>query len=142
MKGKGFLKVTGILMIIGGALGAILGLIATLGGGATAAALGIKAGPIIVAGIISLVSGIIELIAGIVGVKNCANPAAATKCIVFGIIVAVLSIVGTIITAAGGGKFPIGSLLLGLVIPVLYIIGAALNKKSAAAPADPAAPVE
>lgn len=49
---------------------------------------------------------------------------------VWGVIVAVLCVVGTILNSVGGGSFSVFSLLLGLVLPVLYIIGAGFNKKS------------
>ncbi|MBQ1504902.1 MAG: hypothetical protein IIZ49_05840, partial [Oscillospiraceae bacterium] len=61
--------------------------------------------------------------------KNCKNPAKATTCIVWGAIVAILSIVSQILTVSGGGKFDFVSCLTGLVVPVLFIIGAVLNKK-------------
>lgn len=48
---------------------------------------------------------------------------------VWGVIVAVLCVVGTILNSVGGGSFSVFSLLLGLVLPVLYIIGAGFNKK-------------
>ena len=48
---------------------------------------------------------------------------------VWGIIVAVLCVVGTILNSVGGGSFSVFSLPLGLVLPVLYIIGAGFNKK-------------
>lgn len=44
MKGKKFLKVTGILMIIGGAFGIIAGIIALVGVGAMAAILETSSG--------------------------------------------------------------------------------------------------
>lgn len=130
MKGKGFLKVTGILMIIGGGIGIIVGLIAVLGVAAIAA-LGASSALLTVAAIFSLVSAIVQLIAGIIGVKNCQNPAAAQKCIIWGAIVAALSVLGTVLTVAGGGEFSVVSLLLGLVLPALYIVGAVQNGKQA-----------
>ena len=63
--------------------------------------------------------------------KNCKDPAKAGSCMVWGIIVAVLAVAGCILTAASGSAFPVFSLILGLVLPVLFIIGAALNKKEA-----------
>ena len=128
-KGAGFLKVCGILMIIGGALGIILGLIALLGVAALAA-LGASSGTLTFSAILVIVSGILELIAGIVGVKNCKNPEKATSCIVWGVIVAVLTIISQIISVAGGGKFDVLSCITGLVVPVLFIVGAFLNKKA------------
>lgn len=126
-KGAKFLKVTGILMIIGGALSIILGIVAIIGVAALAL-LGANAGMLYVAAIVALVGAIAQLIAGIVGCKNAKKPEKAVKCLVWGIIVAVLSVLGNILTAVGGGDFSVVGLLTGLVIPVLYIIGAIKNK--------------
>ena len=76
-----------------------------------------------------IVSAVAELIAGIIGVANCKKPDKAGSCIVWGIIVAVLSVAGTILNSVGGGSFSAFSLILGLVLPVIYIIGAVFNKK-------------
>lgn len=133
-KGRMYLKVTGILMIIGGALGIIVDLIAlvgltalTAGLGGTGLAIGIVAVAVVIAG----VGSILEFIAGIIGVKNNNRPEKATTCLVWGIIVAAMTVLSTILSLSGGKGFSdvIFSLILGLVIPVLYIIGAAFNKK-------------
>lgn len=130
-KGTAFLKVTGILMIIGGAISVIMGIIAALG---VAALVYISDGTIssvllYTSVILMIVSAVAELAAGIIGVANCKKPDKAGSCIVLGIIVAVLSVAGTILNSVGGGSFSAFSLILGLVLPVLYIIGAVLNKK-------------
>ena len=130
-KGAGFLKVTGILMIIGGAISIIMGIIAALG---VAALVYISSGTVSSALLyasvtLMIVSAVAELVAGIIGVANCKKPEKAGVCIVCGIIVAVLSIAGTILNSVGGGSFSAFSLILGLVLPVLYIIGAVFNKK-------------
>lgn len=130
-KGTGFLKVTGILMIIGGAISVIMGIIAALG---VAALVYISDGTVSSAllytsVILMIVSAVAELVAGIIGVANCKKPEKAGVCIAWGIIVAVLSVAGTILNSVGGGTFSVFSLILGLVLPVLYIIGAVFNKK-------------
>ena len=122
-KGSGFLKVTGILMIIGGGISIILGIIAALG---VAALAYISDGEISSA---MLYASVALMIVRIIGVKNCKKPEKAGTCMVWGVIVAVLCVVGTILNSVGGGSFSVFSLLLGLVLPVLYIIGAAFNKK-------------
>lgn len=157
-KGTNFLKVTGILMIIGGSLGIII----TLIGAAAIAALISGAGALLGqdfmseaningtllwAGFaLSLVGAVMELVAGILGVANCRKPEKANTCLAFGIVVAVLSVAGQIFNAAGGGTFSVFSLILGLVLPVLYIIGAAFNKQAhsemSAAPEEASAPIE
>ena len=130
-KGTGFLKVTGILMIIGGAISVIMGIIAALG---VAALVYISDGTVSSAllytsVILMIVSAVAELVAGIIGVANCKKPEKSGVCIAWGIIVAVLSVAGTILNSVGGGTFSAFSLILGLVLPVLYIIGAVFNKK-------------
>lgn len=134
-KSNGFLKVAGILMIIGGGLGIILGIIAVLGVGLLAAALGAEAslGLLTFAAVLSLIGSVVSLIAGILGVANAAKPEKATVCIVFGILTAVLSVLGNVLTAAAGGSFSVVNLILGLVLPALYLIGAFQNKKRAVA---------
>lgn len=130
-KGAGFLKVTGILMIIGGAISIIMGIVAALG---VAALVYISSGTVSSALLyasvtLMIVSAVAELVAGIIGITNCKKPEKAGACIVWGIIVAVLSVAGTILNSVGGGTFSAFSLILGLVLPVLYIVGAVFNKK-------------
>ena len=130
-KGTGFLKVTGILMIIGGAVSIILSIIAALGIAALAyiSDEAVSSALLYASVILMIVSAVAELVAGIIGVANCKKPDKAVSCIVWGIIVAVLSVAGTVLNSVGGGSFSAFSLILGLVLPALYIIGAAFNKK-------------
>ena len=134
-KGTGFLKVTGILMIIGGGISIIMGFIAALGVAALAyISDGTVSSALLYASVVlMLISAVAELVAGIIGVVNCKKPEKAGVCIAWGIIVAVLSVAGTILNSVGGGSFSAFSLILGLVLPVLYIIGAVFNKKEHAA---------
>ena len=127
---NGFLKVTGILMIIGGGLSIILGIIAMLGVALIVSALGTEEmlGLLIFATILSLLGAIVSLVAGILGVANAAKPEKANICIVFGILAAMLSVLGNVLTATSGGTFSVFNLILGLVLPVLYLIGAFQNK--------------
>ena len=131
-KGATFLKVTGILMIIGGAIALILGFVAV----AAVAALAylsdgaISSGLLYAASILTLISAVAELVAGIVGVVNSKKPEKAGACIVWGVIVAVLRVAGCILTAVGGSSFPVVNLILGLVLPALYVIGALKNKNA------------
>ena len=131
MKGAKLLKVVGILMIIGGAIGIIMGIIAVAGVSVLAALAGpeFKSGLYIFAAILLLVGAVLELVAGIIGVKDAKVPEKANTCLVWGIIVAVLSVLSNILTVAAGGDFSVVSLITGLVLPVLFIIGAVLNKK-------------
>lgn len=131
MKGRKFLKVTGILMIIGGALGIIGGIVTMIGAGALAAVLETSAGGLILASVLILASAVFQLIAGIMGVKNCDKPEKAQSCLVMGVIVAILSVSGNIISNVLGSDFNIFNYATGLIIPVLYIIGAVKNKEPA-----------
>lgn len=131
MKGSKFLKVTGILMIIFGALALILSIVAAIGLAALVA-LDLNTWQYTAAVILMLVSSIFEMIAGIVGVKNCNKPEKAGTCMVWGIIVIALSVLSNVLTLVGNpDNFSIVNLLTGLVIPVLYLIGAVMNKKAA-----------
>lgn len=130
-KGSGFLKVTGILMIIAGAIAIVTSIIGALGVAALvylsdgAASSGLLYASVV----LMIVSAGAELAAGIIGIVNCNKPEKAQTCIKWGAIVAGLCILGNILNAAGGGALSIFSLLLGLVLPVLYIIGAVFNKQ-------------
>lgn len=131
MKGRKFLKVTGILMIIGGAFGIIGGIVAMIGAGALAAVLETSAGGLMLASALILASAVFQLIAGIMGVKHCDKPEKAQSCLVMGVIVAILSVAGNVISNVLGSDFNILSYATGLIIPVLYIIGAVKNKEPA-----------
>lgn len=138
MKGKTFLQVTGILMIIGGAIG----LIASLGLGGLTTVLAVISGEYVdglgtlfalvaIAVVFSIIGSVVELVAGIIGVKNCGKPEKAGVCLGWGIAVIVISVISNVLTIVGGSDFSVLNLILGLVLPVLYVVGAALNKKSA-----------
>ena len=109
MKGKGLLKVVGILMIIGGAISIIMSIIAIASVGTltyfTDGDLSsVQLNPTIIytSCVVMILGSVAELIAGIIGVKNCAKPEKATSCLVFGIIVAIFNLLGIIIGAVGG----------------------------------------
>lgn len=125
-KGSTFLKVTGILMIVFGAIALIVSIIAILGIAALAA---FNDGTMLyVGGVFALISAVAEFVAGIIGVINAKLPHKANTCIVWGVVVAVMCIAGEIISMIGGSQFNVFSLICGLAIPVLYIIGAVKNK--------------
>ena len=138
MKGKTFLQVTGILMIIGGAIG----LIASLGLGGLTTVLAVISGEYVdglgtlfalvaIAVVFSIIGSVVELVAGIIGVKNCGKPEKAGVCLGWGIAVIVISVISNVLTIVGGSDFSVLNLILGLVLPVLYVVGAALNNSSA-----------
>ena len=128
MKGQKLLKVTSILMIIGGVIAVIAGILAILGISALVAlsesAEG--AGLLYASSIIVVVASVIQFIAGIKGIGACSAPQKAASCIKWGIIIAVLSIISMI----GGGEFSIVSLVLNLLLPGLYIFSAVQMKGS------------
>ncbi len=130
MKGSKLLKITGILMIIGGIIGLIVGIVGILGAGALSL-MGAHIGMLYVGGILAIISGIIELMAGLRGNKYCKDPVMGAKCLPWGVLVAVLSIISQIISCAGGSKFSVVGLIVGLIIPILYIAGAVMIKKEA-----------
>ena len=138
--GSKLLKVVSILMIIGGILGAIGAVIAAAGAGFLTAAsgnaeaqkaaaeagmsMGTITGAVWIAAIFSIISAVVEIIAGVKGKKNWDNPEAAKTLLILGIVCAVISVIGNIIFATSGTGVQILSVVTGLVLPVLYIIGA------------------
>lgn len=127
--GSKFLKVTGILMIIFGSIALIIAIMALLGLGVLEA-IGAPMGLLWASGIIALLGAVAEFVAGIIGVVNWNKPNKANTCIGWGIAVAAMCVVSNIFTLIGYPEnFNVFSLLTGLVIPVLYLIGAFKNKK-------------
>jgi hypothetical protein len=128
MAGSKFLKITSIILIVGGAFGIVWGIIALLGVAALAA-LGANTTFLTWAGVFVIVAAVIELIAGISGLIGSQEPAKGAKCYVWGIVIIVVSVISQILTVAGGGDFNFLSLVLGLVLPILYICGSLMIKK-------------
>ena len=129
MKGHVFLKVTGILMIIAAAFSIIVGVLLA-GISALAAGLGAASGlkfTFWAALFLTLVGGICQLIAGI---KHSKRSEKAGKLIAWGVIVAVFSILSIVLDLSNGGDFSIVSVVTGVAVPALYILGAALNAKA------------
>ena len=132
MKGHVFLKVTGILMIIAAAFSISVGVLLA-GISALAAGLGAASGlkfTFWAALFLTLVGGICQLIAGIKGIKHSKRSEKAGKLIAWGVIVAVFSILSIVLDLSNGGDFSIVSVVTGVAVPALYILGAALNAKA------------
>ena len=129
--GAGMLKVVGILMIVFGGIALVLGIIAAVAVAAVAfLSEGLLTTNLLYASTALMVaSAVAELVAGIVGVVNCKKPEKAGVCIVWGAIVAVLCVAGTVLNLVANGEFNIFTLAVGLVLPVLFIIGGVNNKK-------------
>lgn len=130
-KGATLLKVTGILMIIGGAISIIVSIIAIVGIAALAYVNDgtISMGMLYASGALLTAGAVAELVAGILGTANSKKPEKANTCVAWGIVVAAISVAGIILNVVGGGEFNAVSAVTGLVLPVLYIIGAARNKQ-------------
>lgn len=132
MKGHKFLKSTGILMIVAAAFSIIAGVF--VGGlGVLAAGLGAASGLTFAywaALFLTLAGGICQLIAGIKGVRHSKRSEKAGKLIVWGVIVAVFSILSMVMNLVNGGEFNGVNLLTGVAVPALYIYGAVLNSKA------------
>ena len=67
---------------------------------------------------------------GIKGIKHSKRSEKAGKLIAWGVIVAVFSILSIVLDLSNGGDFSIVSVVTGVAVPALYILGAALNAKA------------
>jgi len=126
-------------MIIGGSFGLIasvflflFGVLLTMGALLHPAPGVTQAVEIIGTGIgIAIAGAIIQFVAGIAGVKNAKKPEKATFCIVLGSLTALFYIASQILTYAGGASKTFLDyiiVVMGLVVPALYIVGAIQNK--------------
>lgn len=130
MRGAKFLKTTGILLIIFGGITLISFIIQFLGSVFLPEAVGTA---LIVASILSSLVAALDVVAGIIGIRNCNNPYKANVCLVFGIILVSIQVIGDVLSVVGGQAitgFFIFTCILGLVLPILYLIGAIKNKNS------------
>ena len=131
--GRGKLTVTGILYIIFGALGLLLSLALLAGGGqqqaAGAGTVGIALGAVAgILGAITVLTAVFYLILGILGVRNCDKPEKCGVNFVLGIIVLVLVVIGLVVNVATTGPSGALSSVVGLVLSILYVMGAKENK--------------
>ena len=134
--GKTMLKVVSILYIIFGACCALLMLLSLAFGPVLASFVGSLFGSIggAMGGMFGAVFGTIifffflipaavDLTIGIIGLKQCGDPSRALFFIISGFILAGLSLIGM-------GAFSVFG-LLGLPMPILYIVGGFMNKNAA-----------
>ena len=134
MKNKNsLLFVTSILMIVFGGISIILSIVAILGIASVvylASQLGVPVDTtmLYLAGILAIVGSVAQLVAGIIGVGIKKNPAKAGKSFTWGVICLVLSVLSIILGLVGGDGFDIVSILMSLVLPVLFTIGAVKAK--------------
>lgn len=126
------LKITSILMIISGAIGTGVGLLAMLGiavTGVAALSLGVSMGVLVLLTLLAIAGGIINLVAGILGVINASKPEKAKICIIFGILSLAVLLLGNIVDFVAGDGVNVLNLLKGVVLPALYLAGAFQNQK-------------
>jgi len=139
--GRGLLKISGILLIILGSLQLLLGLLSIAGifmpGVIEAAAeqAGTTAEMVIIGAVVLVILGAIYLVAGILGVKNCDKPEKVQVCFVVGVIMILIVIVSAGMDAMAG-NLKWYNILIGLVFPVLYLLGAIKNKEALVGVAD------
>lgn len=128
-KGATMLKVVGILMIIFGAIGVILSIVA-FAGVALLDSVGVSTGLAYFACVISLLGSACELVTGILGVINCEKPEKAQTLMIFAETIIVLSLLGNIIVPLiAGSSVSIFGFLIGLILPGLFIFGCIQNKQ-------------
>ena len=143
--GRSLLKITSVLMLIFGVLGILLyalGLAAMIG--VTYVTSGIFSGSKDLIGMgLLLAAALAELIAGSLGVRAAKKPARAGKGLpVWGVLTLLLTLAGMGHIALRTTNAPLWELalglVLGLVVPVVYLIAAArLLKGPVCEPADP-----
>lgn len=139
------MKVISIIMIIGGAIGAFIMLLVGIFGGminsaansvstemnaATSTSVGNALAVMWVAIIFGVIGSAIEIFAGIVGVNNWTNPAKAQFMIILGAVITCIQIISIIISIVAD-SFNAFSIVTGLALPVLYIVGAIQLKNQA-----------
>ena len=134
-RGRTLLKVVGIINIIIGILSTIGSILLMLGGrflselgtAAGEAGAGAVLGALTTASaFVSLISSILLIVSGAVAVKRC-NEISST-CFIFGIVLVLIEVISLVFIIVSGGFTPLS--LISLVLPVLYLIGGALNRKA------------
>ena len=130
--GRSLLKITSVLMLIFGILGVLLyaaGLAAMIGVTYVTSGIFSASNDLIGMGLL-LAAALTELIAGILGSRTAKRPARAGKgLILWGVLTLLLTLAGTLFIALRTSSAPIWELalglVLGLVVPVVYLIAAA-----------------
>ena len=128
--GNGILKVSGIILVIFAGIAVVTGIIG-LAAVSGLAAFGIPTGLLTMITIYAIVSALFSLFVGLMAILNSAKPEKASKVFLLGIIAAILVIVDLVLVLALGGgllgAWPWISTIIGLVLPVLIIVGAKKN---------------
>lgn len=144
--GKSLLKVCGILLIIFSAIALLFVGIGFVGYSQmnnpeymqvleqTALQTGVavpSAMETLISVLISTVGVVVQLVAGILGVKNCDRQDKAQGCFIMGILLIAYQLVSAGYTSITGSLtlWSILFVILGLVLPILYVWGALKNKQ-------------
>ncbi len=128
--GKTLLLVVGILLVIFSGL-SMIAVIPTLILGFASLSLGGVGFIILLAAVLACASVIIDLIAGILGIVNREKPEKAKTCMALGVTMIVIAALN-ILSSIGAQDFNIFSAIFGLLLPILYTVGASKNKNAAA----------
>ncbi|MDO5433516.1 hypothetical protein SAMN04515624_11960 [Eubacterium maltosivorans] len=135
MEGKGYLKFSGIILVICGIVGIVLAVIGFAGGGlftASSAANGGDEGAMtlgffaIIGSVMLLITAIFDLVFGIIAVKNCENQLKAKQLFIMGIILIIFAALSLITNFSSGTASIVGG-VISLVIAVIYCYGAKKN---------------
>ena len=127
------LKVTGILMIVFGAIGIVVGLIALFGALALLAWVGGYAMMLLLACVVATAAGAIQLAVGIIGVKNCDKPEKAASCLKAGIVALAAYALSIVLNLINGGNIGVLDIIF-VALPILFIVAANQMKQAPAAP--------
>ena len=73
--------------------------------------------------LLKVIGAVVQIVAGIIGVKNWTNTEKAQTLMILGCAVAALGLISNIFIMIASSFNPV-TLLSGLVVPVLYIVGA------------------
>ena len=118
-----FLKVMSILMIIGGCFEVVAALF-SLGTIGILAIADVNSGILYFSSALIIAAAVVYLVAGIVGMKACKVQKNIKKCLVWGIISIILLLLGNVVNGVWGSGFQVQNLLIGLILPGLYIFSA------------------
>ena len=126
--GSSFLRVCGILMIIGAIFSLFFAVVAVIVVKQPGSGLNTPIHWVSV--VLAFVGSAIELIAGILGVRYTDRPEKAKTCIVCGVLVILMTLLSQVISAVSGGEVNFLNALTGLLVPILYVIGAFKNQRA------------
>ena len=126
--GSSFLRVCGILMIIGAIFSLFFAVVAVIVVKQPGSGLNTPIHWVSV--VLAFVGSAIELIAGILGVRYADKPEKAKTCIVCGALVILMTLLSQVISAVSGGEVNFLNALTGLLVPIQYVIGAFKNQRA------------